>query len=272
MKQFPEEVTRLLPELIPGRRNEETAAEIYSRTGYALTAQQVRTFRNNHHISNGLQGGSTERRVWTQEIVDWIRERAAEAVIPRADMVRMVNEHFGTAYTYGQLSAMYKNEGIRSEYDTRFKKGNKPLCKNRVWEHPNSIATRFGKGNQPHNTVPVGTVNKTTDGYLKKKLPGNPPKWAMLHILNWEEAHGPVPEGMMIIFADGNKENCDISNLRMVDKGTNGVLNKMNLRSEDGTLTDTGIAVAKIMQAMNKRKGKRNGKTKPTAAEAPAGD
>lgn len=272
MKQFPEEVTRLLHELVPGRRNEETAEEIYRRTGYALTAQQVRTFRSNHHISNGMKGGSRERKVWPPEIIDWIRERAAERIVPREEMVRMVNEEFGRAYTYNQLVALYKNEGIRSENDTRYKPGNKPVCRNRVWEHPNSIATRFKKGNQPHNTEPVGTLKKTTDGYWKKKLADRPQTWGMMHLMNWEEAHGPIPDGMMIIFADGNKDNYDLSNLRMVDKGTNGVLNKMSLRSEDGTLTDTGIALAQILQAMNKRKEKRNGKTKPPAAETQAGD
>lgn len=74
-------------------------------------------------------------------------------------------------------------------------------------------------------------------------------RWEFLHRVVWEEHNGPIPDGKMIIFRDGDRSNCDISNLMLVTKGENAALNRLGLRSEDPDLLDTGLAVVRLRQA-----------------------
>ena len=44
-------------------------------------------------------------------------------------------------------------------------------------------------------------------------------KWRLLHRENWKKKHGKYPKnGQAIIFIDGNKLNCDISNLALITR------------------------------------------------------
>lgn len=53
-------------------------------------------------------------------------------------------------------------------------------------------------------------------GLLRGTLPGG--RRVYLHRLVWEEANGPVPEGYVLHFKDGNYANVEISNLELVPK------------------------------------------------------
>lgn len=106
----------------------------------------------------------------------------------------------------------------------QFKKGQTPPNKGKKWDdylskeqQERSRSTLFGKGHMPHNHVPVGTEVKTTDGYWKVKV-GEPKEWKFKHIMLWEEHHGAVPEGMLVYFIDGDKDNITIENLAMTDR------------------------------------------------------
>lgn len=50
--------------------------------------------------------------------------------------------------------------------------------------------------------------------YAARKLGGH----RLLHRVVWEEAHGPIPPGMIIIFRDRDSLNCDLDNLRCVTR------------------------------------------------------
>ncbi len=122
--------------------------------------------------------------------------------------------------------------------------------------------TWFKKGGVAHNKVPVGT-EVFRDGYMLVKVKDGPDldqwdRWVAKHRLVWEQAHGPIPEGMMVIFLDGNTRNCELSNLALVSKEENGILNAKKLRSQNAQATKMAITVAKLNLAI-KRKGKKNG-------------
>ena len=78
---------------------------------------------------------------------------------------------------------------------------------------------QFKPGNQPHTTVPVGTLRKTTDGYWKRKVLDDAPagmarkNWVFLHVELWEQHHGPVPRGHAVVFINGNRDDLRIENL-----------------------------------------------------------
>ncbi len=88
-------------------------------------------------------------------------------------------------------------------------------------------ATRFKKGNEPHNTLKDGeiTVRKDKRGIEYKFIRIKKAEWIPLHRYLWEEANGPIPEGGNIIFKDGNTQNLQLSNLELL---TDGQLMKKN--------------------------------------------
>ena len=60
-------------------------------------------------------------------------------------------------------------------------------------------------------------------------------------------------------FLDGNKDNCEIENLVLVDRRENLELNQSGLRFSDAEFTKAGVTVAKIRVAARRRKEKEMG-------------
>lgn len=114
----------------------------------------------------------------------------------------------------------------------RFTKGmpgwNKGL-KQKDYMSPESIErtakTRFEKGQDPHNTVEIGHVRVTRDGYLEMKVRHEKGKFnknfELVQRLVWEKYNGPIPENYIIEFIDGNPMNVSIDNLRMSSRAEN---------------------------------------------------
>jgi hypothetical protein len=70
--------------------------------------------------------------------------------------------------------------------------------------------TQFKTGNRPENWLPIGSLRTTPDGYQQKKITdtGYPPvDWKAVHVLLWEEHHGPVAINLCVCFKDGNKSH-----------------------------------------------------------------
>lgn len=69
------------------------------------------------------------------------------------------------------------------------------------------------------NADKIGTIKlrKRTgrESFLKIKTESG---WKILHIANWEREHGPIPKGYALKFKDGNRLNCKIENLELVEK------------------------------------------------------
>lgn len=121
-------------------------------------------------------------------------------------------------------------------------------------------ATMFHKGNIPSNHMKVGECTHSTDGYLIQKIQEHGTqreRFKFVHRKVWEEHNGPVPEGKIIGFLDGNKDNCSIENLVLLDCQENLELNRRNLRFSNAEFTKTGVAVVKLRIAAGQKKGKK---------------
>lgn len=103
---------------------------------------------------------------------------------------------------------------------TRFPKGHESHSKGKRREEymtDDAIrrmeATQFKKGCTPHNKKPVGYEKMHACGYIYVKTAENSimrPK----HAVVWEQIHGmPIPDGMVVCFADGDRTNFSPSNL-----------------------------------------------------------
>lgn len=111
-----------------------------------------------------------------------------------------------------------KNLGVRkseaylaSPAACQFRPGFTPWnkgVKGATGKHPNTAAHHFKPGNRPHTWVPVGTLRVSPDGYLQRKLSDTgywPRDWVGVHRSVWEAAHGPVPEGRVVVFKAGRR-------------------------------------------------------------------
>jgi hypothetical protein len=176
------------------------------------------------------------------------------------ELTGMVNNRFGIELSVLQIQNFKKRNGLTSGLTGRFAKGHPSFNKGMKltdFMSPKGIErskrTRFRKGQMPHNHLEAGTVVVTTDGYLARKI-AEPNVWEYVHRRVWEDHNGPIPEGGIVIFLDGNPLNCDISNLQMITRAEHARLNQHHLRFKNPELTKTGITVAKILVAAGSKK------------------
>ena len=116
----------------------------------------------------------------------------------------------------------------------------------------------FRKGEMPANSMEIGEYTHTTDGYLIQKVQGHGTqreRFEFVHRKVWEGHNGPIPEGKMVSFLDGDKDNCKIENLVLIDNSENLELNRSHLRFQNAELTKTGLAIAKVKVAARRRRG-----------------
>jgi hypothetical protein len=118
--------------------------------------------------------------------------------------------------------------------DSRIQPGNVPPNAGRKqsdYMTPEAIArtaaTRFQKGNIPHNT-------KEADGEISiRAKKGDPPykyirvslgKWVLLQRHNWEKVHGPIPKGHCL-WCLGDTLNCEPDNWELITRKENRIRN-----------------------------------------------
>lgn len=83
--------------------------------------------------------------------------------------------------------------------------------------------TMFKPGHLPHNTNYDGHISIRADktgksyAYVRVRLG----VYKLLHREIWEINNGPIPEGYIVVFKDGNSQNITIDNLELITKEEN---------------------------------------------------
>ena len=80
-----------------------------------------------------------------------------------------------------------------------------------------------------------------------------PDVWKLKHHLVWEDAHGKIPKGHLIIFKDNNSLNCDLDNLMCISRAEQAVINNKGLNEYTNELKDVAVNIAKLKIAVSKR-------------------
>ena len=118
--------------------------------------------------------------------------------------------------TWNDMFTPEQQEKIRQNL---FKPGQPAPNKGKTWndmftpEQQEKIRQNlFKPGSRPHKLKPVGYEMKNKNGYWMVKVE-DPNVFKLKHRVLWEQHHGPIPEGITIAFADGNKDNITIENL-----------------------------------------------------------
>ena len=114
----------------------------------------------------------------------------------------------------------------------QFKSGNVPWNKGIKGYSVELGRSHFKPGSIPPTHVPVGTERWTTPPkskpdaprYLRRKV-AEPNVWMKVHHIVWEAHHGPIPDGHVVVFRDGNTANIEIENLHCLPRGELGMAN-----------------------------------------------
>lgn len=117
------------------------------------------------------------------------------------------------------LDSLRKRKGWRTGRTGCFVKGATPHNKGKPMPYnANSAATRFKKGNLPHNTNYLGHERISKDGYVEISInepnpyTGYERRYVLKHRHLWVQQNGPVPQGHRLKSLDGNKTNTDPAN------------------------------------------------------------
>jgi hypothetical protein len=139
---------------------------------------------------------------------------------------------------------------------TQFKPGHTPKNKGQKMSteiYEKVAPTMFKKGNKPHNTKPIGTINIRADktGRLYQYIKIKDSHWDLLQRHIWTKANGEIPKGTVVNFIDGNFMNCELSNLQLKTRGEMAIMNSIHRYPAE---------IRDLIKLTNKLKSKTNGK------------
>ncbi len=242
--KWTDEQRQFLRDNIKGKTKKEVYTLFNATFGTSLIFSQVACMIKNLGLRSGVvtrfkkgdrsypRGIGYQRRCTKQE-VEWLRKNRD---LPNYLLMRLFNEAFNLNYTERKIESVKRKHGIKNT------KGG-----------VSRFITGIEKGNIPPMWVPIGSERTTsTGGYVEVKIKDGCgfDNWAFKHRLIWETANGPIPEGHVVIFADGNIRNFELSNLRLITRGENGLINGHIKRVSDAGVTDASISLAKLKMAV----------------------
>lgn len=183
-----------------------------------------------------------QRRMWTQEEEERLRALFPDTPLPSLVQTfgRPVAAIYGKAYNLGvkRSEAYLAEHGGRFTGEaglvTRFAPGHRPWNKGlSVSAGGRSPETRFKPGDMPFNNMPVGSERVTRDGIRQRKVRDDGPayrRWKSVHAIVWEEVHGPIPPGHIVVFRDRNprRDEIVIADLELVSRRENMLRNTIH--------------------------------------------
>ena len=197
-------------------------------------------------------------RRYPEGFEEFIRKVSWGKYIP--ELRKIVTAKFGDVLTQEQLkSFLSRRHIIRFENHGRFEKGHVPANKGKKMPaevYEKSKRTMFRKGHQPASHREVGSERINVEGYVEIKVAEHR-RWQLKHRVIYENYHNvKLKSTDVVIFLDGNKQNFDIENLALIDRGINASMNRDHMRFDDAEITRTEVNIAKLKKviAVAKRK------------------
>ena len=213
---------------------------------------------------------------WNDEVINFMIENYKGR--DNIELAELLNEKFNLNTNGDRVSNVKSNLKRRKGIDLRtginrgcIKKGNVPHNKGKKWneyltkeQQEKASKTFFKKGNIPMTAVEIGVEHirhrkPDDEGFICVKTcngKGNK-NWTPKQRYVYEQHYGEIPDGHKVIFADGNRNNFDISNLILVSNAEELHLNRNKFRFNDKELTKTGLNVVKIILKTGGKNGER---------------
>ncbi|GGH17144.1 HNH endonuclease signature motif containing protein [Paenibacillus segetis] len=241
-----------------GKYNSEITELFFAKFGIEVTVAQIKSFKANHKIKSDVprRRMTGDEGLFTKAQKDFIKKNVGGCL--NQELAELVNEKFSLQITARQMNTFKKNHGLVSGVNCRFRKGDSPANKGtKGLYNVGGNSTSFKQGQRPLNYKHVGSERIDRDGYTLIKVSDEGPwhkRWRHKHKVVWEEKHGPIPKGHVILFVDQNKRNIGLDNLIMIKQSQLSVLNKKGLLHNDAELTKTGIIMADIYSKISERR------------------
>jgi hypothetical protein len=255
---FPEHI-KYLASIYKGRALKEITKMFNKRFRKRVPPEKIKRLAQRYGLRSGIRYNGERHKIYTEKHIAYLRK-----IIPgshQKDCLKLFNEKFGFSLSLKAFATLYKKHGIKTGFTGFFPKGHVPLNKGRKgFCAPGSEKGWFQKGDKPVNWRPVKSERFDVNGYVAVKVSNTAMpvqrRWKMKHVVIWEKAHGPVPEGSIVIFLDNNKLNLALDNLFMVTREEHAVMCRMNMYTKNRDATKANIAIAKIKTAIANRKRK----------------
>lgn len=158
----------------------------------------------------------------------WIKAHAQDH---RRTALQQFCEIFGrNDVTLSNYNALCKRKGWLTGRTGRYEPGQAPLNKGvkcppgQGGNHPNARRTQFQTGQLPHNTKFLGHERVSKDGYVeisvdqKNSHTGYERTYVLKHKYLWEQKNGPVPDGMCLKCQNGNRQDTDPDNWKLISR------------------------------------------------------
>lgn len=197
---------------------------------------------------------------WTDEVIQFMIENYKGK--DNIELSELLNKKFNLNTTADRVSNIKANLKRRKGIDLRtginrgcIKKGNVPYNKGKKMskeQYNKCKNTMFKKGNVPANHRPIGSERITIDGFVEIKV-AEPNRWKAKARVIYEKEFGTIPEGYIIIYLDGNKQNLEPNNLKAISRKENLIMNHNKLRYNNKETTETALTLAKLMSKVGLR-------------------
>jgi hypothetical protein len=186
--------------------------------------------------------GCSVARIYSRAANLGLRKSVAYLASPAACRLRR-GDNIGAAtrFTKGHVSA---NKGLRRPgyapgrmAETQFKKGAMAGAAQRKW-------------------VPIGTEVLDADGYRKRKVADDRAvasrfNWRYVHVLVWEDAHGPLPAGHAVVFRNGDRTDIRLDNLERISR--QDLMRRNTMHNYPKPITEAYQLIGAIRRQINRR-------------------
>lgn len=118
-------------------------------------------------------------------------------------------------------------------------------------------ATRFKKGDLPHNTKYNGAISlrketmRSGEVRYYKWVRVAKSRWRMLHVVKWEAKHGRVPAGHIVVFKNKNTMDLKMKNLKCISMAEN--MRRNSIHNLPAPLKKSIITIGKLTRKINQR-------------------
>lgn len=187
-----------------------------------------------------------KRHRWTDEEIAWLRAHIKEYGW------RNIHIHFNQHFNLNLTQASVEH-----------------ACLRRKITHGRENEQGFvaGQHNAFSKTHPIGSERADSRGRVFIKVSDDPAKvkwgnWIQKDRYIWEKAHGKLDKNDLLLHLDGDKSNCELSNLYVVSRRINCMLMSFGWFFTNPILTLTAIRCCELMEHVENRVYNRTQNTK----------